>query len=220
MLKAIIAATSLLLAACMPDENAVECTTSADCNLAAGGACDTFSATGNSWCSYGSSECPGGRVWGSESVGDGLAGTCVQVAPGPDAPPPPPDGGITPDANLDGTPAGCWAISWVKEQGSFSSPSNPLGLNDRLLISETAAAFRSRDYFEGELDHTGTLTSACFSVPAGNDYGPPSDIAREAYSLCLNDGILGGAIQWHKPSSPSGDIRYRLSGVPTDPPCE
>jgi hypothetical protein len=219
MRKAIIAATSLLVA-CMPDENAVECTSSADCNLAAGGTCDVYSATGNSWCSYGSPDCAGGRVWGSESVGDGLAGTCVQVAPSPDAPAPP-DGGIAPDADLTGTPAGCWAISWVKEQGGFTSPDNPLGLNDRLMISETAAAFRSREYFEGELDHTGTLTSDCFSVPAGADYdGAASDFTREAYSLCLSDGVIGGAIQWHKPSSPSGDIRYRLSGVPTDPPCE
>lgn len=67
-----------LLTACSRPEKDVPCTADTDCNLSSGGIC-TQAATGNQWCAYPDPECSGGLRYSNQSVGDDLAGACVDA---------------------------------------------------------------------------------------------------------------------------------------------
>lgn len=54
----------------------VPCETDSNCNLGGGGVC-TLSPSGLHWCAYPDSACPAGYRYSDQSVGDGLAGECV-----------------------------------------------------------------------------------------------------------------------------------------------
>lgn len=71
----ILAVGTLLLTAC-PTSNPVECRDISSCDLGPGGAC-VASPSGNRWCAYPDSTCASGQRYSDQSVGDGLAGTCV-----------------------------------------------------------------------------------------------------------------------------------------------
>lgn len=72
------------LTACPPQNQAVQCKITSDCNQFAGGSCDPNPDTGNLWCSYPDTTCPNGRRWTETDTGDGIGGTC-QVSPDVDA---------------------------------------------------------------------------------------------------------------------------------------
>lgn len=67
-----------LLMACSRPVKDVPCTANTDCNLSSGGVC-TRAATGNQWCAYPDPECSGGFRYSDQSVGDDLAGVCVEA---------------------------------------------------------------------------------------------------------------------------------------------
>jgi hypothetical protein len=75
------------VAACNLRSN-VPCAQSADCDLSSGGVC-VAAATGNMWCAYPDTACPGGYRFSDQAIGDGLSGSCVPdtgVDAGVDAP--------------------------------------------------------------------------------------------------------------------------------------
>lgn len=224
----VMLAMVLMAAACLPGERDVECTGNDDCNLAAGGRCDRYEATGRLWCSYDSSDCPGGRVWGSQSVGDGLAGACqvdvVDAMPDAivaDADPAAPDADLTPDASPPDAdpsvaPIGCWAIAWTCEAGcGVGQPDIPLKYADRVAISETLASYKSHVSVEYEKDHAGTIVGRCIDVPAGMDNTTDS---REAYQICRDAERIGAVVTWDNPWS--DPRRYRLSGQRSTQTCD
>src|SRR5438045_8503320 len=70
-----------------PNRANVQCETNPNCDLTPGGVCAAAS-TGSHWCAYPDGSCPGGYRFGNQDIGDGVAGTCVQlVDAGIDAPP-------------------------------------------------------------------------------------------------------------------------------------
>lgn len=102
-----------------------ECKIDDDCDLASGGRCFTYEASGNRWCAYPDPSCPNDMRWSDVATGDGLAGACV----GPTAPDAggadadvadasiidgSPDG-ASPDAEGDG---GVIASDWAKRFGA------------------------------------------------------------------------------------------------------
>jgi Tol biopolymer transport system component len=75
----------------------VQCEISPNCNLTTGGICE-LAPTGNHWCAYADSSCPGGARYADQDVGDGLSGQCVPVSSTET------DAGIEPDG---GSPVAC-----------------------------------------------------------------------------------------------------------------
>lgn len=75
ILSLLFVVSTLLLTAC-PSSNPVECRDISSCDLGPGGAC-VVAPSGNRWCAYPDGTCPSGQRYSDQSVGDGLAGTCV-----------------------------------------------------------------------------------------------------------------------------------------------
>lgn len=89
--------------ACGVTDEPIECTSSAVCDLGAGGSC-RVAPTGRVWCAYVDLSCSGGARW-SAQAGDGLAGTCAagdQLLDGPHAPMI--DAGGSPDSAIADAP--------------------------------------------------------------------------------------------------------------------
>jgi Tol biopolymer transport system component len=82
--------------------NIRQCEDSSTCSYEAGGECRVNPATGNRWCSFPDDNCPSGFRWGDATVGDDLAGMCVNQDDIPDAAP------------IDARPCGAAGISWIR----------------------------------------------------------------------------------------------------------
>jgi hypothetical protein len=106
----LIAPSAIALLVGCPSNNSVECRDQTSCDLAPGGVC-VPAATGNQWCAYPDSTCPGGLRYSDGNIGDGLAGTCVEsdVDAAIDAPDGPPTDGPPIDGNT--------ATDWVETFG-------------------------------------------------------------------------------------------------------
>ncbi len=94
---------ALFVSACSGPAGAVQCEQNANCNLSAGGMC--VEANGHQWCAYPDPGCPAGYRYSDQSVGDGLAGQCIDDGPPVDARIDAP-----PDMAIDGPPVvpGSW----------------------------------------------------------------------------------------------------------------
>ena len=73
----LIASVAWMLSAC-PKQDNVQCRDTTSCDLAPGGAC-LVASSGNRWCAYPDSQCPGGFRYSDQGVGEGVGGQCVPV---------------------------------------------------------------------------------------------------------------------------------------------
>jgi Tol biopolymer transport system component len=103
-----VKAAALLVAAlavACTQANIRQCEDNSTCNYQTGGECRVNAATGNQWCSFPDHTCPSGFRWGDATVGDDLAGTCVDGDDVPDASP----------AAIDASPCDGVHITWIRE---------------------------------------------------------------------------------------------------------
>ena len=85
MLRTLLPVVLLAFSGAGCDQRAnVQCEQNSNCDLSSGGVC-AAAVTGNRWCTYPDSFCPGGYRYSSQAVGDELSGSCVPVMIGVDA---------------------------------------------------------------------------------------------------------------------------------------
>lgn len=84
MLKTCWCLVVVASAACSGPVNAVPCEQDSNCDLTSGGRC-VEATSGTQWCAYPDGECPAGLRFSDQSVGDGLAGDCVEQGSSVDA---------------------------------------------------------------------------------------------------------------------------------------
>ncbi len=144
-----------------PSGNPVECRDQTSCDLGGGGVCIAAS-TGNQWCAYPDSNCPGGLRFSDYQIGDGLSGQCVEptdvVDAGQD------DGGIDGLPGVDG-PDAANPVGWALDiRGQYTE-----------YVTDVATDPSGNIYITGAF--AGTTTFGTMSVTStGNPTTGISDV--------------------------------------------